>query len=65
MYLWTKKYYDLEEDSLVTSHGLDKQLLTNQDQVVMRIWLPRVPSWLRKNASILANQQSVILPGMW
>ena len=34
----------LEEDSIVTSLALDiKQLLTNQDQVIMPSWLPKVP----------------------
>ena len=34
-YMWTKKEFHLEEDSLVSSLALDKQLLTNQDQVIM------------------------------
>ena len=40
--MWTKgsliRVWNLEEDSLVTSRALDKQLkqlLTNQDQVIM------------------------------
>ena len=35
-YMWTKRWFNLEKDSLVTSLALDKYLLTNQDLLITK-----------------------------
>ena len=45
-----QKESEFGRSSLVTLLAVEKQLLTNQDQVIMPSWLPKVSSWLRKNA---------------